>query len=217
MGGPNGDRILATLLSALVQGSPIVGEFYQADLVQTGYDPIAGYRLTAEERRQAALLAMFPALIPVTPVYRSGTWIDDIATLPTGGPGRWVEATLLDNPAARAYQAKVTGASEGFEYLVKNRFGEHKFDGFARIDGTLALIDAKKDYSFLVDKHGQLRDWRTRLSLRMWPTHESICGSRMACLSSTRSAIREPRPIGNSCSTPREQRARSTASGSCHE
>jgi hypothetical protein len=150
VGGPDGERIMRMLASTLVQTPPVLGDGYQFLVTQGGYDPIAGYELTAQERQDAAALAMLSGfLVPANVVYKAGRWDGEIATLPLGGPGRWVPENLY-NRAAAAYQARVTGAAENWAYRVQNEAGEWLADGFAKVDGQLVLLDAKKDYSFMM-------------------------------------------------------------------
>jgi hypothetical protein len=60
---------------------------------------------------------------------------------PIGGPGQWVQDTSSMSKQARAYQAQVTGAPEGWAYKVCRNGECIEFDGYDPKDGT--LLEAK--------------------------------------------------------------------------
>jgi len=64
----------------------------------------------------------------------------DVKVLPPGGPGEWVQVNESMPEAARAFQARATGAPRGYAYRVKHGGDEVDFDGFDPKDGALLEV-----------------------------------------------------------------------------
>jgi hypothetical protein len=67
--------------------------------------------------------------------------------------GWWMTKNEAMTPAARLYQSRVTGTSDGWVYKVIANGEEYAADGFGSLltrPGQRGLLEAKRDYSWLL-------------------------------------------------------------------
>ncbi|MFP2926529.1 restriction endonuclease fold toxin 5 domain-containing protein [Pyxidicoccus sp. 3LG] len=159
--GVEGARVFVLATTVLLSRGTVGGATWMAARLPRFTEAAAlgarqvGIRLGAAAEVSSVAVVEGQLVIVLAPNAVAMAAMDDgnagVKVLPAGGPGEWVQVNESMPEAARAFQARATGAPRGYAYRVKRGGEEVDFDGFDPKDEVLLEVKGPNLAKFFDD------------------------------------------------------------------